>query len=109
MVDELDGGQPSLLNLAVSDGNRAAACRFTNDPDGTPESLYMIERELYEPVSKDSPGRRPHEASRSFVVSSERLTDDPLWRTIQRNQLVSFARDARSRLYQMQAEGLVPA
>ena len=106
VVAELGGDHPSYLNLAVSDGDRCAACRFTNDSLNDPESLYVIERELYEPVAKDSPARRDREASSSIVVSSERLTDDPLWRSVPPNHLVSFSRSGRMRLFQMRPDGL---
>jgi len=107
-VRDLGGGHPSYLNLAVSDGHRAAACRFTDDPTGSPESLYLIERTLYEPVAHGLPKRRQLERSTSFVVASERLTDDPLWREVEPNQMVSLARDGTSRVFEMQPDGLVP-
>lgn len=109
LAEELGGGHPSYLNLAVSDGHRGAACRFTDAPDQEPESLYIIERTLYEPVAKGSPERRQHEQSNSFVVSSERLTDDPLWAPIRPNHLVSFGREGRSVMMRMEPDGLVPA
>lgn len=108
LVREWGGGEPSFLNLAVCDGNQAAVCRFTDDEARAPESLHVIERGLYEPVSKDSPARRRHESSRSFVVSSERLTDDPKWQSVEPNHLLSLARDGRSRVFRMDAEGLIP-
>lgn len=109
IVAEVGGDHPSYLNLAVSDGDRCAACRFTNDPAGEPESLYVIEHELYEPVARDSPARREREESRAVVVSSERLTSNPLWWPIPPNHLVSFDRSAGLRLFEMQADGLRPA
>lgn len=109
LVADIGGGHPSYLNLAVSDGNQCATCRFTDDPAHDPESLYVIEHPLYEPVAKDSPARRPHEASRSFVASSERLTDDPRWWRVRPNHLVSFARDRRAKSFRMEPDGLVPA
>jgi ergothioneine biosynthesis protein EgtC len=109
LVDEVRGGHPSYLNLAVSDGNRAAACRFTNDEEHAPESLYMIERAPYEPIASGSPERRQNEASTSFVISSERLTDDPLWQKVERNHLISISRDGPSSFFRMEEEGLLPA
>ncbi len=104
VVEELGGNHPSYLNLAVSDGDRCAACRFTSDPVNDPESLYVIERELYEPVARHSPARREREASRAVVVSSERLTSDTLWWSVPRNHLVSFGATGGLRLFRMRPE-----
>jgi glutamine amidotransferase len=106
LVAKLGGGHPSYLNLAVTDGNRAAACRFTDDPGRTPESLYLIQRELYQPVWKGGPARRRDERSTSFVVSSERLTDDAAWHTIEPNHMISIARDGSALMFAMSAGGL---
>lgn len=106
LVKDHGGNHPSYLNLAVSDGHRAAACRFTDAQDHAPESLYVIEKGLYEPLAKGSPGRRREESSRSFVVSSERLTDDPKWRSIERNHLVTVNRDGESSVFRMDPAGL---
>jgi predicted glutamine amidotransferase len=109
LVGELGGGHPSYLNLAVADGDRAAACRFTSDPGRVPESLYAIEREIYRPVAKGSPERRHAEHSTSFVVSSERLTEDPAWRVVEPNHVVSIARDRTATIFAMRPDGLVAA
>jgi ergothioneine biosynthesis protein EgtC len=109
LVDELGGSAPSYLNLAVTDGDRAAACRFSNDPDRNPESLYLIQRELYQPVWRGSPGRRRDERSTSLVVSSERLTDDGSWHTVEPNHMISIGRDGSSQIFRMQPDGLVAA
>lgn len=109
VVAQLGGDHPSYLNLAVSDGDRCAACRFTNDPGAEPESLYVIEHELYEPVAKDSPARREREESRTVVVSSERLTSDPLWWSVPPNHLVFVSRNGPLKLFDMQPDGLLPA
>lgn len=109
LVEELGGGEPSYLNLAVADGDRAAACRFTSDAAREPESLYVIERELYRPVSSGSPGRRHTERSSSFVVSSERLTEDPGWRAVPRNHMIAVGRDGTVSTFLMTRTELVPA
>jgi len=109
LVEEVGGGHPSYLNLAVTDGRRAAACRFTSDAGRPPESLYLIEREIYRPVSEGSPGRRHGEHSTSFVISSERLTDDAGWHAVEPNHLVSLALDGAATTFSMTREGLVRA
>jgi predicted glutamine amidotransferase len=109
LVREHGGDRPSYLNLAVTDGDRAAACRFTSDATRAPESLYLIERELYRPVAKDLPGRRPAEHSTTFVVSSERLTDDAAWRAVEPNHILSIAREGAPAVFAMRPDGLVAA
>jgi glutamine amidotransferase len=109
LVKELGGGHPSYLNLAVTDGDRAAACRFTDDPASKPESLYLIQRELYQPIWRGAQGRRRDERSTSFVVSSERLTEDTAWSVIEPNQMISLARDGTAQLFGMSPDGLVAA
>jgi len=107
LVEELGGSAPSYLNLAVTDGDRAAACRFANDPERNPESLYLIERELYQPVWRGSPGRRRDERSTSLVISSERLTDDGSWHAVEPNHMISIGRDGNSQVFEMRPDGLV--
>jgi ergothioneine biosynthesis protein EgtC len=109
LVDELEGGQPSYLNLAITDGDCAAACRFTNDPSREPESLYVIQGELYRPVAAGSAGRRHAERSTSFVVSSERLTEDPGWQPVPANHMIAIARDGTKSAFLMTRDGLIPA
>jgi len=109
LVEELGGGHPSFLNLAVTDGHRGAACRFSNAVEGRPETLYLIRRGLYQPVAEGSPSRRQHERSESFVVSSERLTDDSTWTPVQPNHMVSFSRSGVVKTLRMDRGGLLPA
>ena len=106
LVDEVGGSAPSCLNLAVTDGDQAAACRFSNDPKRKPESLYLIERDIYQPAWKGSPGRRRGEHSMSFVVSSERLTDDGSWKAVEPNHMISIDREGSAQSFEMRPEGL---
>jgi ergothioneine biosynthesis protein EgtC len=109
LVEGLGGSTPSYLNLAVTDGDRAAACRFTNDTARRPESLYVIERELYQPAWRGTPGRRRDERSVSFVVSSERLTDDAHWTAVEPGHMISIRRDGTAEMFEMRTEGLIAA
>ncbi len=106
LVGEEGDGSPSFLNIAVSDGDRAAVCRFTDSPEKPAESLYYIVRELYRPISKDSPARRTHERSTSVVISSERLTDDPEWLQVPQNHLVGVDRLGRQHMFRLGRDGL---
>jgi predicted glutamine amidotransferase len=86
------GGESSFLNVAVSDGARAAVARFTDHPEEGPESLYMLADELYEPAGRRFQPSREGDEGPSVVVSSERLTDDGRWRAVPPNSLVMFDR-----------------
>ncbi len=98
LVKTYGNGEVSKLNVAVSDGREAVISRYiTGDDD--PPSLYYIQRELYQPAAKDSPGRRRYEQSGSVVVSSERLTADPEWTVVPPNHLVALSREAPAQLF----------
>lgn len=101
-------GTPSDLNLAVSDGEHAVVCRFTDSERKPPETLYYLAREIYRPVAGDTPRRRAHEASESVVVSSERLTDQHEWKAVPPNRLLALDRRAHPRAWSMEGEALVP-
>ncbi len=94
-------GAASKLNVAVSDGREAVISRYM-EGGSDPPTLYYIQRELYEPAAKDSPGRRRYERSGSVVVSSERLTDDPEWTMVPANHLVALSREAPQRLFSLE-------
>ena len=99
-------GAASKLNVAVSDGREAVISRYM-EGGSDPPTLYYIQRELYEPAAKDSPGRRRYERSGSVVVSSERLTDDPGWTMVPANHLVALSREAPQRLFSLEQGELV--
>ena len=86
------GGEPSFLNVAVSDGARAAVTRFTDHPREGPESLYLLAEELYEPAGRRFQRSREGDEGPSVVVSSERLTEDERWTVVPPNSLVTFDR-----------------
>jgi glutamine amidotransferase len=88
LVEREGDGEPSFLNVAVSDGWRAAVARFANAPDEGPESLHMLTPELYEPAGRRFAEHREGDEGPSIVVSSERLTDDPRWTTVPANSML---------------------
>jgi predicted glutamine amidotransferase len=80
------------LNVAIADGDHAVVSRFTDEPDGKPESLYYFSGNLY-PDLPDP--RRPGPPVRHEVtVSSERLTDDAGWTEVPAGQIIILRRDA---------------
>jgi ergothioneine biosynthesis protein EgtC len=80
------GGEPSFLNVALSDGVSAVISRYCNDPQSPPESLYCYEGQVYASLGREAG------AGGSTLVSSERLTDDPAWQAVPPNHLVLLAR-----------------
>jgi hypothetical protein len=42
LVQTAGAGSPSYLNVAIADGESAVISRYTDDPDGKPESLYYF-------------------------------------------------------------------
>jgi predicted glutamine amidotransferase len=85
-----DGGS-SYLNVAIADGDHAVVSRFTDDPDGKPESLYYFSGNLYPDLPDPS---RPGPPERQEVtVSSERLTEDAGWTEVPAGQIIILRRD----------------
>lgn len=106
LVDRHAPDTECVLNLAVSDGDTIVACRFAHGSSSPHESLYFIEREICEPVTKGSPARREGEDVRAFVVASERLTEDWAWSTVPPDHLVVVSRDDGCRWWAMTPDGV---
>ena len=74
LVHEAGSDNASYLNVAIADGDRAVISRFTDDADGVPESLYYFTGELYPVLQAEQRTNAGH----PVIVSSERLTADPV-------------------------------
>lgn len=105
-VREAGDGTPSSLNIAVSDGERAAVSRFS---DAKPDSLYWMQGELYAPTSKEFAQRRGGDEGPAVVVSSERLTEDVAWRAVPPNHVIAFGRAEVPRLFGLDTAGRLQA
>ncbi len=105
VVDRYGEGEPSFLNVAVADGHHVAVCRFDTDPEESPESLYLLHGEMYEPAGRRFPERRKDDEGEAMVVSSERLTDDPRWRAVPPNSMLVLDRHAPPRMFPMDDAG----
>lgn len=78
--------RPSLINVAVTDGHCAVACRYTTD--GSPGlSLFVREGSEYTCVNGSC---RMHDGGKhtTVIVASEPLTEEPGWQEVPRNHLV---------------------
>lgn len=105
LVEAHGSAESSFLNVAVSDGKHVAVCRFDTDPDESPESLYLLHGEMYEPAGRRFPERRKDDEGEAMVVSSERLTGDPRWRVVPPDSMVVLDRHAPPRVVPMDRHG----
>ncbi len=85
--------EPSFLNVAMSDGQEAVACRFTTLADYDGESLWLHTGRLYVCVNGQCRMLSPDRGRGCVLVSSEPLSDDDGWDAIPRNHLVGIAAD----------------
>jgi glutamine amidotransferase len=108
LVHELGKGEPSFLNVAATDGQHVAVCRYADDHGKAPESLYLLHGEMYEPAGRQFLQRRPEDEGEAMVVSSERLTSDARWTPVPANHMVVLDRRVPPRLLPMDARGRLP-
>jgi len=93
LVHEAGSAEASYLNVAISDGDCAVISRFTDEKDGTPESLYYFMGELYPAVQLRRAEAAKRSAGHPVTVSSERLTDDDRWIEVPPGQIIILRRD----------------
>jgi len=93
MQKEFGSGDPSYLNIAVSDGDRIAACRFTDGPAEDSLSLYYRTGRQY--ICEDGVCRMIDSGSgkTAVIVASERLSDDDGWVPVPVNHVVLVRED----------------
>jgi ergothioneine biosynthesis protein EgtC len=94
-VEEAGISEPSYLNLAVTDGRRAAASRFTTGAPSGAASLYVHEGKRY--VCEDGVCHMvsPDVGQGAVLVCSEPLSEDAGWDKVPPNHLV-LLREGRS-------------
>jgi len=107
VAHEVGDGEPSFLNVAVSDGERAAVTRFGNATREGPETLYVHRGEIYEPAHRRFTQRRPYDEGAAVVVSSERLTEDPAWTAVPPNHVVAVRRGVPPRVFALGDDGRI--
>lgn len=86
IIRDYGDGQPSYLNVAISDGCNAVASRYTDDPHREPESLYYFTGQLYDQEAHDESGPG------AVLVSSERLTSQDGWQEVPSNHIIMLNR-----------------
>jgi glutamine amidotransferase len=80
--------EPSYLNVALSDGECAVACRYTTEADYDGESLYVHTGRLYVCSAGVCRMLAPARGRGCVLVSSEPLSDDDGWDLLPRNSFV---------------------
>ena len=93
LVRAAGSAEASYLNVAIADGDCAVISRFTDEKDGTPESLYYFVGELYPAVQSLRHTDAKPRSGRAVTVSSERLTDDSQWTEVPSGQIIILRRD----------------
>ncbi|MBL8749112.1 MAG: class II glutamine amidotransferase [Planctomycetes bacterium] len=96
-------GAFSYLNLALTDGECAVACRYTTEPDYDGESLFVHTGRLY--VCHDGACRMlaPAHGHGCVLVSSEPLSEDYGWQPLSRNSMVLVGKDGQTAVRTMTA------
>lgn len=85
--------EPSYINIAMSDGEAALACRYTTEADYDGESLYVHTGRVYVCVKGVCRMLAPERGRGCVLISSEPLSDDPGWDPIPRNTMMLVSKD----------------
>ncbi len=80
--------EPSFVNIALSNGLEAVACRFTTAADQDAPSLHYHTGKLYSCRSGTPQLIEADEDAHAIIVASEALTDDPSWRVVPNNTML---------------------
>jgi glutamine amidotransferase len=92
LLDEHAPGTHCYLNIVLADGQHAAACRYSSDPNYI-DSLYLNTGRGYR-CEGDRCWMEPHSGEvRAILVSSEPLNDDPSWQPVPRNHMALVDHD----------------
>lgn len=93
--------EPHYLNLALSDGDEAVACRFTTHEGYDGESLYVHTGRVYVCSKGECRMLAPVAGRGCVLVSSEPLSDDHGWNQMPRNALALIDREGTVTLRQI--------
>jgi len=83
-------GTHAYLNLVLTNGRAAAACRYSTNPDYI-DSLYLNQGARYWCDDGICRMSAPEDAPRAVLISSEPLNEGPRWRQVPRNHAVLVA------------------
>lgn len=85
----------SYLNLALSDGERSIALRFTTDKPENASTLYLHTGRRYVCEGNVCRMINPEAGAGAVIVSSEPLSEDPGWQVVPPNHMVLIGEDRR--------------
>lgn len=88
-------GEPHYLNLALSDGSEAVACRYTTHDGYDGESLFVHTGRIYVCSKGECRMLAPERGHGCVLISSEPLSDDQGWHPLPRNSMVLVDRDGK--------------
>ena len=97
LIDEHAPGSHVYLNLLLSDGEHAAACRYSSDPDYI-DSLYLNTGSGYRCQGNECWMAAEEDGRRAILISSEPLNEGPGWRPVPRNHVALVERDLQVEL-----------
>jgi len=83
----------SYLNIALTDGTRSAACRFTTDEPGNASSLYLHTGRRYVCDGDVCRMVDPLQGEGAVLIASEPLSEDPGWQKVPPNHMVVVRND----------------
>ena len=92
LLDEHAPGTHAYLNLVLTDGQNAAACRFSTDENYI-DSLYVNQGSRYRCDGEVCWMAEPDDSSRAVLISSEPLNEGPRWKPIPRNHVALVSSD----------------
>jgi predicted glutamine amidotransferase len=88
----------TTMNLAVSDGTRAAAVRFATGDPAAATTLFCHVGRRYVYENGTCRMVEPDSASGTVIVASERLSGDPGWETVPVNSMVVIDEARRAQI-----------
>lgn len=93
LVADAGSDEASYLNIAVSNGTSAVACRFTTDDPKEALTLYVSSGRQYLCEGGQCRLVDPEPGTETVLVSSEPLTKDRVWSAVPANHLVLIHED----------------
>jgi len=93
-------GSHAYLNLVLTDGRNAAACRFSTNPDYI-DSLYLNQGSSYRCDDGVCYMAEPGEGGSAVLISSEQLNEGPRWKEVPRNHVALISSDLSLELVEM--------
>jgi len=101
LIDEHAPGTHCYLNLVLSDGLHAVACRYSSDPNYI-DSLYLNTGSRYLCEGDRCWMEADAGNARAILVSSEPLNEGPRWQPVPRNHMALIDRELNVELRPLQ-------